>query len=100
KKSKAGAQSTHVAAAVDVDRLAGDVRSRVAGEKENQPNEIFQLQDVAKRVRAQPLHQFLFSPVATGQSSHRTEKELMQRLRSNPLGHVLEPEDFVRPVLF
>ena len=31
---------------------------------------------------------------------HRTEEELMQRLRSNPLGHVLEPEDFVGPVLF
>jgi NAD(P)-dependent dehydrogenase (short-subunit alcohol dehydrogenase family) len=24
----------------------------------------------------------------------------MARLRSNPLGHVLEPEDFVGPVLF
>jgi 3-oxoacyl-[acyl-carrier protein] reductase len=31
---------------------------------------------------------------------HRTEEELMQRLRSNPLGHVLEPEDFVGTVLF
>jgi 3-oxoacyl-[acyl-carrier protein] reductase len=31
---------------------------------------------------------------------HRTEEELMQRLRSNPLGHVLEPEDFVGLVLF
>ena len=32
--------------------------------------------------------------------SHRTEEELMARLRSNPLGHVLEPEDFVGPILF
>ncbi|HXV78872.1 MAG TPA: SDR family NAD(P)-dependent oxidoreductase [Candidatus Binatia bacterium] len=32
--------------------------------------------------------------------THRTEEELMVRLRSNPLGHVLEPEDFVGPVLF
>jgi 3-oxoacyl-[acyl-carrier protein] reductase len=32
--------------------------------------------------------------------THRTEEELMARLRSNPLGHVLEPEDFVGPVLF
>lgn len=31
---------------------------------------------------------------------HRTEEELMQRLRSNPLGHVLEPEDLVGPILF
>ncbi len=31
---------------------------------------------------------------------HRTEEELMQRLRSNPLGHVLEPEDFVGTILF
>ncbi len=31
---------------------------------------------------------------------HRPEAELMQRLRSNPLGHVLEAEDFVGPVLF
>jgi 3-oxoacyl-[acyl-carrier protein] reductase len=31
---------------------------------------------------------------------HRSEDELMQRLRSNPLGHVLEPDDFVGPVLF
>jgi 3-oxoacyl-[acyl-carrier protein] reductase len=31
---------------------------------------------------------------------HRTEEELRQRLRSNPLGHVLEPEDFVGPILF
>jgi 3-oxoacyl-[acyl-carrier protein] reductase len=32
--------------------------------------------------------------------THRTEEELMARLHSNPLGHVLEPEDFVGPVLF
>jgi NAD(P)-dependent dehydrogenase (short-subunit alcohol dehydrogenase family) len=32
--------------------------------------------------------------------THRTEEELMARLRSNPLGHVLEPQDFVGPVLF
>jgi 3-oxoacyl-[acyl-carrier protein] reductase len=32
--------------------------------------------------------------------THRTEEELMARLRSNPLGHVLEPEDFVGTVLF
>jgi 3-oxoacyl-[acyl-carrier protein] reductase len=32
--------------------------------------------------------------------THRTEEELMARLRANPLGHVLEPEDFVGPVLF
>lgn len=32
--------------------------------------------------------------------THRTEEELMARLRSNPLGHVLEPEDFVGAVLF
>jgi 3-oxoacyl-[acyl-carrier protein] reductase len=31
---------------------------------------------------------------------HRPEEELMARLRSNPLGHVLEPEDFVGPILF
>lgn len=31
---------------------------------------------------------------------HRPEAELMERLRSNPLGHVLEAEDFVGPVLF
>ena len=31
---------------------------------------------------------------------HRTEEELMHRLRSNPLGHVLEPEDFVGTILF
>lgn len=32
--------------------------------------------------------------------THRTEEELMARLRANPLGHVLEPEDFVGPILF
>jgi 3-oxoacyl-[acyl-carrier protein] reductase len=32
--------------------------------------------------------------------THRTEEDLMARLRSNPLGHVLEPEDFVGPILF
>jgi 3-oxoacyl-[acyl-carrier protein] reductase len=32
--------------------------------------------------------------------THRTEEELMARLRTNPLGHVLEPEDFVGPILF
>ena len=32
--------------------------------------------------------------------THRTEEELMARLRSNPLGHVLEPGDFVGPILF
>jgi 3-oxoacyl-[acyl-carrier protein] reductase len=32
--------------------------------------------------------------------THRTEEELMARLRSNPLGHVLEPEDFVGPIVF
>jgi 3-oxoacyl-[acyl-carrier protein] reductase len=32
--------------------------------------------------------------------THRSEEELMQRLRSNPLGHILEPEDFVGTVLF
>lgn len=32
--------------------------------------------------------------------THRSEEELIQRLRSNPLGHVLEPEDFVGPILF
>ncbi len=31
---------------------------------------------------------------------HRPEEELMARLRANPLGHILEPEDFVGPVLF
>jgi len=32
--------------------------------------------------------------------THRSEEELMQRLRSNPLGHILEPEDFVGAILF
>ena len=32
--------------------------------------------------------------------THRSEEELMERLRSNPLSHVLEPEDFVGPVVF
>jgi 3-oxoacyl-[acyl-carrier protein] reductase len=32
--------------------------------------------------------------------THRTEEELMARLRANPLGHVLEPEDFAGPVSF
>ena len=32
--------------------------------------------------------------------THRSEEDLMQRLRSNPLGHILEPEDFVGPILF
>ena len=31
---------------------------------------------------------------------HQTEKELMHKLRSNPLDHVLEPEDFVGTILF
>jgi 3-oxoacyl-[acyl-carrier protein] reductase len=31
---------------------------------------------------------------------HRTEKEVMQRLRSTPLPHVLEPEDIAGPILF
>jgi 3-oxoacyl-[acyl-carrier protein] reductase len=31
---------------------------------------------------------------------HRTEEEVMQRLRSTPLPHVLEPEDIAGPVLF
>jgi NAD(P)-dependent dehydrogenase (short-subunit alcohol dehydrogenase family) len=31
---------------------------------------------------------------------HRTEEELQRRLRSNPLGRVLQPEDQVGPVLF
>ena len=31
---------------------------------------------------------------------HHSEEKLMQRLRANPLGHVLEPEDFVGPVVF
>ena len=32
--------------------------------------------------------------------SHRGQAEMTERLRSNPLGHVLEPEDFVGPILF
>jgi len=31
---------------------------------------------------------------------HRPEAELLQRLRSNPLGHILEADDFVGPVVF
>lgn len=31
---------------------------------------------------------------------HRSEEEVMARLRSTPLGHVLEPEDIVGPILF
>lgn len=31
---------------------------------------------------------------------HRTEAEVMARLRGTPLGHVLEPEDIAGPVLF
>jgi len=31
---------------------------------------------------------------------HRSEAEVMERLRSNPLGHILEADDFVGPVLF
>ena len=31
---------------------------------------------------------------------HRSEEEVMQRLRSTPLAHVLEPEDIAGPVLF
>jgi 3-oxoacyl-[acyl-carrier protein] reductase len=31
---------------------------------------------------------------------HRTEEEVMQRLRSTPLPHVLEPEDIAGPILF
>lgn len=31
---------------------------------------------------------------------HRTEEETMARLRSTPLGHVLEPEDIAGPILF
>ncbi|MGB7950239.1 MAG: SDR family NAD(P)-dependent oxidoreductase [Candidatus Binatia bacterium] len=32
--------------------------------------------------------------------SHRSEEETMARLHANPLGHVLEPDDFVGPALF
>jgi NAD(P)-dependent dehydrogenase (short-subunit alcohol dehydrogenase family) len=31
---------------------------------------------------------------------HRSEEEVMARLKATPLGHVLEPEDIVGPVLF
>ena len=31
---------------------------------------------------------------------HRSEDEVMARLRSTPLGHVLEPEDIAGPILF
>jgi 3-oxoacyl-[acyl-carrier protein] reductase len=31
---------------------------------------------------------------------HRTEEEVMQRLRSTPLPHILEPEDIAGPVVF
>ncbi len=31
---------------------------------------------------------------------HRSEEEVMARLRATPLGHVLEPEDMVGPILF
>jgi NAD(P)-dependent dehydrogenase (short-subunit alcohol dehydrogenase family) len=31
---------------------------------------------------------------------HRSEDEVMQRLRSTPLSHVLEPEDIAGPILF
>jgi len=31
---------------------------------------------------------------------HRSEAEMIERLRSNPLGHILEADDFVGPVLF
>jgi NAD(P)-dependent dehydrogenase (short-subunit alcohol dehydrogenase family) len=31
---------------------------------------------------------------------HRTETEVIERLRNNPLGHSLEADDFVGPVLF
>src|SRR5439155_18734742 len=82
-KAWASPVSNHVAAAVDVDRLAGDVGSRVAGEKENRPDEIFRLQDVAERVRAQPLHQFLFSPMAAGQSSVGNARA--DRVRGDPI---------------
>jgi len=32
--------------------------------------------------------------------SHRSEDEVMARLRATPLGHVLEPEDIAGPILF
>lgn len=31
---------------------------------------------------------------------HRSEEEVMTRLRATPLGHVLEPEDIAGPILF
>jgi 3-oxoacyl-[acyl-carrier protein] reductase len=31
---------------------------------------------------------------------HRSEEDVMARLRATPLGHVLEPEDIVEPILF
>jgi 3-oxoacyl-[acyl-carrier protein] reductase len=31
---------------------------------------------------------------------HRTEDEVMARLRATPLGHILEPEDIAGPILF
>jgi NAD(P)-dependent dehydrogenase (short-subunit alcohol dehydrogenase family) len=31
---------------------------------------------------------------------HRTEDEVMARLRATPLGHVIEPEDIAGPILF
>jgi 3-oxoacyl-[acyl-carrier protein] reductase len=31
---------------------------------------------------------------------HRSEEEVMARLRATPLGHVLEPEDIAGPILF
>jgi 3-oxoacyl-[acyl-carrier protein] reductase len=31
---------------------------------------------------------------------HRTEEETMARLRSTPLGHVLEPDDIAGPIIF
>ena len=32
--------------------------------------------------------------------SHRSEEDVMARLRATPLGHVLEPEDIAGPILF
>src|SRR5438094_7600946 len=82
-KAWASPVSNHITAAVDVDRLAGDVGSRVAGEKENRADEIFRLQDVAERVRAQLLHQFLFSPMAAGQTSVGNARA--DRIRGDPI---------------
>jgi NAD(P)-dependent dehydrogenase (short-subunit alcohol dehydrogenase family) len=31
---------------------------------------------------------------------HRTEQEVMERLRSTPLPHILEPEDIAGPIVF